>query len=71
MNTKVISKVCFGLGFLSIAAAILVWSLSGGKEVGFEARTHGELFGIFVGLWAPTFFLLSICIARFADEKNE
>ena len=41
-------------GFLSILASILVWFLSKDPD-----QAHGERFGIFVGLWAPTFLILS------------
>lgn len=54
MDEKMVGKVCFYLGFVSIAASIAVWFLS--KELD---AAHGERFGIFVGLWAPTFFALA------------
>jgi len=59
---KILNKVCFVCGFLSIAASIAIWYLgkTGGNyfwENGDVA--HAERFGIFVGLWAPTFFILS------------
>lgn len=53
---KNLSTVCFVAGFLSIAASIAIWFLSG--QVSGDAA-HSERFGIFVGLWAPTFFILS------------
>jgi hypothetical protein len=56
---KLLSTVCFVAGFASIIASIAVW---------FTFKTpdaaHGERFGIFVGLWAPTFFILSDRFAR-------
>ena len=51
---KVLSLVCFVAGFASILASIAVWALA--KE---PDAAHGERFGIFIGLWAPTFFILS------------
>ena len=54
MDEKVVGKVCFYLGFVSIIASIAIWFLS--KE---PDTAHGERFGIFVGLWAPTFFALA------------
>lgn len=50
---KNLSGVCFVAGFLSIAASIGIWYISG------PDAAHAERFGIFVGLWAPTFFVLS------------
>jgi hypothetical protein len=67
---KLLSNLCFVLGLASVLASIAIWYYAGGKEATFEARTHGELFGIFVGLWAPTFLILSNRLARFADEQK-
>ena len=47
------------LGFLSIAASIATWARA--KSTGDAA--HAERFGIFVGLWAPTFMALGNAIA--------
>jgi hypothetical protein len=66
---KQLSLVCFVLGFLSIAGSIAIWYLTGGKSL--EAQAHGERFGIFVGLWAPTFMILSNRFDRYSDNKNE
>lgn len=53
------SSVLHVLGYISIIASIAAWyfaSSSGSPE----AVAHGERFGIFIGLWAPTFFVLSM-----------
>lgn len=63
-----LSKICFILGFVSIVGSIAVWFFTGGTET--DARAHAERFGIFVGLWAPTFFILSNRFGRFADSKD-
>lgn len=58
-----LSSILHTLGYLSILASIGVWyfaSASGSPE----AIAHGERFGIFVGLWAPTLFILSDKYAR-------
>jgi len=65
---KNLSLVCLVLGFLSIAGSIAIWYLTGGKSM--EAQAHGERFGIFVGLWAPTFMILSNRFDRYANEKS-
>jgi len=44
-----------------------VWFFTGGIEP--EGKAHAERFGIFIGLWAPTFFILSNRFGRFADSK--
>ncbi|MFN7874427.1 MAG: hypothetical protein ACK5PB_03865 [Pirellula sp.] len=54
---KTFSKLCFVLGFASIVGSIAIWFLTGGEAA--ESKAHAERFGIFVGLWAPTFFALS------------
>lgn len=68
-NSKLalLSKVCFVLGFASILGSIAIWFLTGGTEP--ETKAHAERFGIFVGLWAPTFFILSNRFGRFAENK--
>jgi hypothetical protein len=66
---KTLSLVCLVLGFLSIAASIAIWYFTGGKTPDLQA--HGERFGIFVGLWAPTFMILSNRFDRYSDSKND
>ena len=65
---KNLSLVCLVLGFVSIAGSIAIWYLTGGKSM--EAQAHGERFGIFVGLWAPTFMILSNRFDLYANEKS-
>ena len=66
---KYLSNLSFALGLASVLGSIAIWYYSGGKETDFQVRTHGELFGIFVGLWAPTFLILSNRIARYNEER--
>lgn len=54
VNPKLLSSICFVAGFVSIVASIAIWFLTKDPD-----PAHGERFGIFVGLWAPTFFALS------------
>ena len=43
------------LGFASILGSIATWrAAKGSGDV-----AHAERFGIFIGLWAPTFFVLA------------
>jgi hypothetical protein len=58
MQNKLLSNACFVLGFASIIASIAIWMVAKTPD-----PARGERFGIFVGLWAPTFFILS---GRFA-----
>ena len=62
-TTKRLASVCHIGGFGSIIVSILVWSFFKGSD-----PAHGERFGIFIGLWAPTFFTLSDKYARDANR---
>jgi len=62
---RVLSHICFVGGFASIIASILVWQFAKTPDAG-----HGERFGIFVGLWAPTFFALSDRLDRYGKAKR-
>jgi len=64
---KFLSFVCLVLGFVSIAASIAIWYFTGGKTP--ELQAHGERFGIFVGLRAPTFMILSNRFDRYSDKQ--
>jgi hypothetical protein len=66
---KVLSHLCFILGFLSILGAIFMWSIMRGDGSG-EAVAHAERWGLFVGLWAPSFFALSTRFDRYAESAQ-
>ena len=59
----VASDVTLALGFISIIASIIAWFTAQPDD-----KPHGERFGIFVGLWVPSFFILSNRLARKAEE---
>ena len=61
---NLLSTLCFILGFASIIGSIAIWYSTGGATA--ESQAHAERFGIFVGLWAPTFFILSNRFDRYA-----
>ena len=61
---RVASDVALALGFASIAASIATWFLTKPKDA-----AHSERFGIFIGLWVPSFFILANHLARKADSK--
>jgi hypothetical protein len=65
---NLLSRICFFLGFASILGSIAIWYFTGGSVP--EAKAHAERFGIFVGLWAPTFFILSNRFDRFGDKSS-
>ncbi len=55
------------LGFASIFASIATWRKA--KSSGDAA--HAERFGIFVGLWAPTFFALASEVAVVENTDSD
>ena len=74
---RLLSNFCFVCGFLSILGSILVWYLLSGNSsvdwsnaVACAQRAYGERFGIFIGLWAPTFFILSNRFHNYAEKAN-
>ena len=62
-NLLLVSDISLVLGFLSILASIVTWFSAKADD-----RAHGERFGIFIGLWVPSFFILSNRLARKAEE---
>jgi hypothetical protein len=65
-NLRLLSDVCLYLGFLSIIASVATWFTASR-----ENSAYGERFGIFIGLWVPSFFILSNRLSRKADELIE
>ncbi len=61
------SDVLQVLGFASILASIATWRAA--KKSGDVA--HAERFGIFIGLWAPTFFALAGEVAVHEAKTDE
>lgn len=63
-SLKRISDACTIAGFVSIGLSIASW--------GFRRATanegHAERLGIFVGMWAPTFFILGQRAEKYAER---
>ena len=62
------ANLSYALGFISVIASIVVWFTQGGTDTG-ESGAAGERFGIFVGLWAPTFMAIGNGIDNLSDAK--
>ena len=62
------ANLSYALGFLSVIASIVVWVTQGGTDAG-ELGAAGERFGIFVGLWAPTFMAIGNGIDNLPEGK--
>ncbi len=61
-----ISDLSLILGFVSILLSIIAWfSRKSADPAG------GERAGIFIGLWVPSFFILSNRLSRKAEELEE
>ena len=60
------SDVLQVLGFASVFASIATWRTAKGSG----DSAHAERFGIFVGLWAPTFFALAGQVAVAEANKQ-
>ena len=52
------AEIFIGLGLISMVGSIVIWNIKKSKTA--EERAHAERFGIFIGLWAPTFFLMAV-----------
>jgi hypothetical protein len=57
------------LGLISIAGSILMWTVMRGDGAP-EAVAHAERWGLFIGLWVPSFFALSTRLDRYADRSE-
>ena len=64
-SLRISSDIAYGACLASIAASIGAWATSRSKEEAPAAKA--ERWGIFVGLWAPTF--MAIGNALRVDEK--
>ena len=62
-NLYFISDLSLLLGFVSIIGSIAVWFSRKADD-----PASGERAGIFIGLWVPSFFILSNRLARKAEE---
>ena len=62
-NLYLLADASLALGFLSIVISIAAWFTAKRSD-----EAHGERLGIFIGLWVPSFFILSNRLARKADE---
>lgn len=66
--TDSLSLACVALGGASIVASIVTWASARGDTP--EERAHAERFGIFVGLWAPTFLILGDYLRRSGGARS-
>jgi hypothetical protein len=66
---RFLRELCFYLGFISIIFSIKNWTdLS--KITDHFARLEQENLSLFVGLWAPTFFIVSSIFDKMVDKRK-
>ena len=63
---KILSGVCLAAGYASIAGSLVLWG--NGRARGDIKRQND---GLFVGLWVPSFFILSDRLEMAAHEARE
>lgn len=61
-TASTVGAACVALGGASIIASIATWASARGETA--EETAHAERFGIFIGLWAPTFLILGDYLSR-------
>jgi hypothetical protein len=59
--------ICFALSLFSIIGSIAIWNIKKGEDA--EQKAHAERFGIFVGLWAPTFLGIAIFLILISQSS--
>jgi hypothetical protein len=65
---KIIREACFFFGFFSIAASLFFWINPVELNL---TRIHEDNIAIYVGLWSPTFFALSLIFDKMVDKKRK
>jgi hypothetical protein len=55
------SNYAYLAGFGSIVLSLTAWLASRGKK---DDKAQSDRWGIFVGHWAPTFFLIGLALKR-------
>jgi hypothetical protein len=59
------SNHAYAAGFFSIALSLAAWIASRGAK---QDRAQADRWGIFVGHWAPTFFVIGLALKK--EEKK-
>jgi hypothetical protein len=67
-TASTLSVACVALGGASIVGSIATWASARGDTP--EETAHAERFGIFIGLWAPTFLILGDYLGRYGDAAR-
>jgi hypothetical protein len=65
---RLIREICFYFGFFSIILSLIFWFNAGSGEL---TSLHKEHESIFIGMWAPTFFILSKIFDKMVDKRRK
>lgn len=65
-NLQLAADICLVAGLISIIGSIVTWFAQSKSKSTDPA--HAERFGIFVGLWVPSFLILANLLSRKADQ---
>jgi hypothetical protein len=65
---KFLREACFFFGFFSITASIFFWFNPVPLDLN---KLHQEHVALFVGLWSPTFFALSLIFDKMVDKRRK
>jgi len=65
---RLLRELCFYFGFFSIILSLIFWFNAGFQQL---SSLHKEHEAIFIGLWAPTFFILSKIIDKIVDDSKK
>lgn len=63
-----LANACVAFAGASIVGSIAIWAAKRGRSP--DERAHAERFGIFVGLWAPTFLGLAEQLRRVGGDTR-
>ena len=63
---KILSGVCLTAGYASIVGSLVLWGTGRARN---DIRLQND--GLFVGLWVPSFFILSDRLELAAHEARE
>jgi hypothetical protein len=65
---KFLREACFFFGFFSIAGSLFFWLHPVDLDL---SKLHEDHISLFLGLWSPTFFILSLIFDKMVDKRRK
>ena len=65
---KFLRETCFFFGFFAIAGSLFFWFNPVELDL---TKIHQDNVAIFMGLWSPTFFILSLIFDKMVDKRRK